>query len=107
VCNGGFHQFFSNSTGVLAPEALQAFRAMGLPEWGACLEEAMRFFGSTYPRDRSVRDQLLAQVTGKASRERDHFRNVDDRFFAWLRAEGDPWELAADTYASTIRNRSC
>jgi len=26
VRNGGFHQFFSNSTGVLAPEALAAFR---------------------------------------------------------------------------------
>ena len=24
ICNGGFHQFFGNSTGVLAPEAMEA-----------------------------------------------------------------------------------
>jgi len=31
VCNGGFSQFFSNSTGVLAPEAVEAFKAIGQP----------------------------------------------------------------------------
>ena len=29
VCNGGFHQFFFNSTGVLAPEAVDGFTAIG------------------------------------------------------------------------------
>jgi hypothetical protein len=29
VCNGGFNQFFSNSTGVLAPEAIEGFKAIG------------------------------------------------------------------------------
>src|SRR6478672_11661355 len=42
VRNGGLHQFFSNSTGVLAPEALTAFRAIGLSEWADVLAEAMR-----------------------------------------------------------------
>jgi hypothetical protein len=30
VCNGGFHQFFYNPTGVLAPEAVTGFRAIGM-----------------------------------------------------------------------------
>ena len=30
VFNGGFHQFFSNPTGVLAPEAVSGFKAIGL-----------------------------------------------------------------------------
>ena len=30
VSNGGFDQFFSNSTGVLAPEGAAAFRALGM-----------------------------------------------------------------------------
>lgn len=33
VRNGGFHQFFSNTTGLLAPEALEGFRAIGAVEW--------------------------------------------------------------------------
>lgn len=42
VCNGGFTQFFWNSTGVLGPEAVEGFRAIGrkeLPMWcnGQCL----------------------------------------------------------------------
>ncbi len=37
VCNGGLHQFFSNSTGLLAPEALEAFRAIGAEDWARYL----------------------------------------------------------------------
>jgi hypothetical protein len=29
VCNGGLHQFFGNSTGILAPEAVEGFVAIG------------------------------------------------------------------------------
>jgi Domain of unknown function (DUF4375) len=50
IYNGGFHQFFFNSTGVLAPEALAAFRAIGLVDWASLLEEAMQFFRDPYPR---------------------------------------------------------
>src|SRR5438105_3105405 len=49
VRNGGLHQFFSNSTGVLAPEALVGFRAIGITEWADIVAEAMRFFGESYP----------------------------------------------------------
>jgi hypothetical protein len=36
VCNGGFTQFFRNSTGVLAPEAIEGFAAIGQPGCGRC-----------------------------------------------------------------------
>jgi uncharacterized protein DUF4375 len=32
VCNGGLSQFFGNSTGVLAPEAVEGFIAIGQPQ---------------------------------------------------------------------------
>ncbi len=64
VRNGGLHQFFSNSTGVLAPEALSGFQAIGLTEWATILDEAMRFFGPSYPRDRETRIAVLAEVSG-------------------------------------------
>src|SRR5690349_19083535 len=60
VCNGGFHQFFKNSTGVLAPEAVAAFHALGLPELAATVAQAIAWFGPTYPRDREPRKQVLS-----------------------------------------------
>src|SRR5438309_10425933 len=59
VCNGGLYQFFSNTTGLLAPEALDGFRAIGAAEWAEILAEAMKSFGSPYPRDRNDRQEIL------------------------------------------------
>ena len=55
VCNGGFLQFFENSTGVLAPEAVDGYRALGLFEVAATVEDAMKLFVPSYPRDRVLR----------------------------------------------------
>src|SRR5215216_5698235 len=52
VRNGGFLQFFWNSTGILAPEAVIAFRAIKMPNAATLIERAMMFFGLIYPRDR-------------------------------------------------------
>jgi hypothetical protein len=97
VCNGGFHQFFTNSTGVLAPEALAGFKAIGVIEWASLLEEAMRFFGEPYPREREVREERLSKVSGKEREHWDPFFALDDRFYEWKHAEDD--ERAADAYA--------
>ena len=59
ICNGGFHQFFHNSTGVLAPEAAEAFRGIGQAEVASLIESAMARFGVPYPRDREQRVELL------------------------------------------------
>ena len=53
IGNGGLRQFFWNSTGVLAPEAVQGFRALGMVRIASVIEEAMMFFESPYPRDRN------------------------------------------------------
>lgn len=94
VCNGGLHQFFSNTTGLLAPEALEGFRAIGLTEWAEILAEAMKFFGSPYPRERADRNDLLASFT----RRRDTFCDLDERFYEC----SDSWQEAADTYAERV-----
>ena len=59
VSNSGFHQFFANPTGVLAPEAVKGFERMGLPEVGDLIRLAIQFFGHTYPREQLDRDQFL------------------------------------------------
>jgi hypothetical protein len=98
VCNGGFHQFFSNSTGVLAPEAVEAYRAIGIPEWAEIVAEAMQFFGEPYPRERFDRE-LPERTYGEDREEWDPFYALDERFYDWTRDGGD-WCHVADGYAS-------
>jgi hypothetical protein len=100
VRNGGLHQFFANPTGVLAPEAVEGFRAIGLEEWTAILEEAMRFFDMPYPREQAKRREKLSHVHGRVRKEWDPFSALDTRFYQWLHAEADRWARAADAYAS-------
>jgi hypothetical protein len=100
VCNGGFFQFFSNTTGILAPEALDGFRAIGVEAWASIVADAMQFFGVQYSREREVRRHRLPSAGGRKRSEWDPFGRMDERFFEWLRAEPDGWEIAADAYAS-------
>ncbi|MBI5761566.1 MAG: DUF4375 domain-containing protein [Planctomycetales bacterium] len=102
VCNGGLHQFFTNSTGLLAPEALDAFEVIGLIEWAEILTEAMLFFGSPYPRERTKRQEFLAGQCGWNREEWNPFDALDHRFFEWLHAEPDRWERKADSYADRV-----
>jgi hypothetical protein len=99
VHNGGFYQFFSNPTGVLAPEALAGFRAIGLQEWAAALEAAMRFFGDPYPRDQEGRERKLARPGGVARGRWRPFTILDESFYEWGRREPDGFERLADAYA--------
>src|SRR5712691_6959873 len=48
VCNGGFSQFFGNSTGVLAPEAVEGFIAIGQPQIADIVRRAMAKLGRPY-----------------------------------------------------------
>jgi hypothetical protein len=69
VCNGGFHQFFINSTGVLAPEAVRGFRAINMSAIAEILERAMVVFGTPYPRAREMRHQFLSSKAKSAIAE--------------------------------------
>ena len=96
VCNGGFTQFFANSTGVLAPQAEVAFRALGMPETAALVARAMRWFGPVYPLDRKARnDQLDAFDDDKDS----EIESVDERFFELWDAEAGGFDEAASRFA--------
>ena len=98
VCNGGFHQFFSNTTGLLASEALDGFRAIGATAWADILVEAMKHFGSPYPRDRDQREKFLPMRKRGAREEWDPFYQFDERFYEWA----DNWEDAANAYAEQV-----
>ncbi|MEW6284523.1 MAG: DUF4375 domain-containing protein [Candidatus Eremiobacterota bacterium] len=92
VHNGGFHQFFTNPTGVLAPEAAAGFELIGLADCAETVRHAMVFFGDRYPRDQKIRQTLLSRM----SEERNPFRALDDDFFA--ATQDERFERASDAY---------
>ncbi|HZH98833.1 MAG TPA: DUF4375 domain-containing protein [Fimbriimonadaceae bacterium] len=93
VCNGGLWQFFENSTGVLAPEAVEAFRRIGQDGVAATLAVAMDRLGSPYPRDREERWLSLDDAL------REDLDLLDDRLFELLNSESGGFESAALRFA--------
>ena len=99
VCSGGFEQFFWNPTGVLAPEAVEAFREIGLPQIAALIESAMDLLGSAYPRDRNERKSCLSQVPEAA------LDALDETFFALIKSEEGGFKAAANRYVERLDQR--
>ena len=108
VCNGGFHQFFTNPTGVLAPEAVDGLRALGLGDLAAIAAEALRFFPTPYPREQDTRSALLDAFADQSTPgDQDDeswspFSPLDDRFYDGLQLGGpgeDRFVEAANAYA--------
>ena len=62
--NGGLQQFFENSTGVLAPEAIAGLRRMGLPQAADSIRQAVAIFGSQYPHDKRDRYNIMRAKAG-------------------------------------------
>ena len=100
VTNGGFTQFFSNSTGVLAPEAADAFSEIGLAELSRLVREAIAYFGPSYPRDRSKRQDILEVLVSNSDLRRGPFGVLDGKFDDLLSLDSGGWEVCANAYAA-------
>lgn len=81
INNGGFHQFFTNSTGVFAPEMIEWFERAELPKAAAIVREAVAVFGPDFPRSQEKRQEFLARFPGETREEFDPFVTLDDRFY--------------------------
>lgn len=84
--NGGLVQFFINSTGILAPEAVASLRRMDLPEAAEALNKAVESFGFPYPRDKEDRYQMLRRMAGLRFKDRERmiwraglFKDMEDQ----------------------------
>lgn len=113
--NGGLEQFFKNSTGILAPEAVLGFQRIGKPELAAALQKAMALLGEPYPRERQERCQRLTALTGGKAQESEGFslipkwvakklgtkatRSPFEEMSDVLEGAGDDVESALDQYA--------
>jgi len=72
VSNGGFSQFYFNSSGELAPYAVRAASAVGAPELAGIIQKANAMFGEKGPDpDRNKRMDQLSKVDLKALGELD------------------------------------
>lgn len=107
VNNGGLDQFFFNPTGVLAPEAVAGFRAMGLSDVADLLGEAIGRFGSHYPREREARQIAMEFMPSHSTRAflgtKRRFADLDDRFYEVL--PDAEFYRHADAYAAVHRVR--
>ena len=89
IDNGGFHQFFSNWTGTMAPEMIEWFQRSGLAESADVVREAVAVFGTKFPRSQSTRQEFLARFKGTNREEWDPFYAMDGRFDATLSRQND------------------
>ncbi len=101
VMNGGLHQFFYNTTGILAPEAAEGLSCIGANGLTQVLLESMRHFGESYPRDRDLRMELLPDLDDELRfLEANPFSPLDERFYDWFNVREYRWEQMADRYAT-------
>ena len=76
VNNGGHHQFFFNSTGMVWQQALEGFTLLGAEKHKAILEQAVRLFPNAQPsKDRQVRYDQLEAI------DSDKFDPLDDQLY--------------------------
>jgi hypothetical protein len=104
VHNGGFLQLLWNSTGILVPEGVEGFTAIGMPRMAALLEQASSTLGTPYPRNRDDRWDALLVASCHCSMElKKIFKKQENLYLAFGEATRtlafDPiekqfWEIA-------------
>ena len=104
VENGAFPQFFSNSTGVLAPEAVAALERIGLEDAARIARSAMEYFGPVYPRAREERGRSIDwvwedEMTEEQEVELEAMLDLSGEFLDAIGKDRCRFEAAADAYA--------
>lgn len=107
VYNGGFHQYFTNSTGHHAPEAIFGFCELGLHDIADIVRQTVAVFGEVFPRKRAEREEFLASFDGNDISEWNPFYKLDDVFYDAIKIPGTPefydddrFTIAAKKYVS-------
>lgn len=79
VNNGGFYQFFYNSSGDFANELVSAFTAIGATATAAICQKAIAAFGREIPVDRDEREEMLDELESDEIDE--ILEECDDAFY--------------------------
>lgn len=76
VNNGGFSQFFFNSSGDFSNEVADAFVKIGALKTAEICKKALAVFGGAVPADRDERQEMLESLDGD-----EMFDKLDDAFY--------------------------
>src|SRR5580704_5342938 len=95
VWNGGFFQFFWNSTGMIAPEAVEGLCAIGMRELASVLEAAAAPLGSPYPRDRDERWDALLAASGRGEEDMKKIFEESSNFYLAFEEAAKPLSFDA------------
>ena len=98
ICNGGIDQYFFNSAGILGPESVIGFEALGMFKCAEAVQHACQMLGTPYPRDRFLRQQILEDLRDSYPENNGPFDDLDKTFYKYMTIEAGGWETAADTY---------
>ena len=81
INNGGFNQFFFNSSGDFAHETITSLQTIGANKTSAIFQHAMdQFPGSKVPKDRDERQEILQQIESVAN---DTWNELDQEFYKY------------------------
>jgi hypothetical protein len=102
VCNGGFHQFYTNPTGVLGPEAAEGFEAIGMKQVVAVVRDTLRFSGDRSRGGKSDGASALRECPGRSARSGIRSGRRTTRTNELVK--DDALAKAADAYAARLVN---
>ena len=81
INNGGFDQYFNNSSGDFTYETLTSLRAIGANKTSDILQQAIdQFPNSKVPKDRAERQEILEQIQEKAN---EIWEQLDQMFYKY------------------------
>jgi len=104
ICNGGFFQLYTNSTGYMAPEAVEGFIALGKPLTANCIAESLKLLPQPYIRDWQLRVRAIeALCECKPPKLKPNtFTKLEDQFLELFDEENGSYEEAADGYVMEL-----
>ena len=81
INNGGFHQFFLNSSGSFAHETIASLNAIGANKTSLILQEAIEQFpSSTVPKKEALRREVMEKIEDKAD---EIWHKLDEKFYSY------------------------
>jgi hypothetical protein len=81
IHNGGLLQFFWNGTGIVAPEAVEGFRTIGMPKLASLVMNVASSLGDPYPRNRDDRWTALLAASGRSESDMERIFAESNNFY--------------------------
>lgn len=91
VNNGGHHQFFYNSTGIVWKDVINGFKHFGMPKFAANFMKVIDYCGGSISLDREERWNMLESLENK--NEEEFFKILDEADDFIFNYEGEENEL--------------